>query len=59
MIKSDSPYIHVFDRLDEIHRQMQGKTLVNVMDQIGYKKILQTDDNLPNGKRLVRIDFKR
>ena len=56
---SDSPYIHIFDRLNEIHHQMEEKTLVSYMDQIGYTKIMQTNENLPNGKKLVRIDFKR
>lgn len=54
---SDSPYLHVFDRLDEIHYQMEEAALVNIMEQIGYRKIVQTDEDLPNGKKLVRIDF--
>lgn len=56
---SDSPYIHIFDRLDEIHHQMEEKTLVSSMDQIGYTKNMHTSENLPNAKKLVRIDFKR
>ena len=54
---SDSPYLHVFDRLDEIHYQMEETALVNTMEQIGYRKIVQIDEDLPNGKKLVRIDF--
>lgn len=54
---SDSPYLHVFDRLDEVHRQMEEDSLINAMEQIGYRKILQADEHLPNGKKLVRIDF--
>lgn len=56
---SESPYIHVFDRLDEIHHQMEESLLVDAMEQIGYKKVLQTDEALPNGKKLVRIDFTK
>lgn len=54
---SDSPYIHVFDRLDEVHHQMEEIALVNAMEQIGYRKVAQIDEDLPNGKKLVRMDF--
>lgn len=54
---SESPYLHVFDRLDEIHHQMEETTLVKAMEQIGYRKVVQIDEDLPNGKQLVRIDF--
>ena len=54
---SDSPYIHAFDRLDEVHHQMEETALVGAMEQIGYRKIMQMGHDLPNGKKLVRIDF--
>ena len=54
---SDSPYLHVFDRLDEIHHQMQEDELVNVMQEIGYISRLTDEKDLPNGKKLVRLDF--
>lgn len=47
---SDSPYIHVFDRLDEVHRQMEESDLTEAMSKIGYNKELQTEKELPNGK---------
>ena len=56
---SDSPYLHAFDRLDEIHHQMEESALENAMDQVGYRKVIQIDEDLPNGKKLVRIDFTR
>ena len=56
---SDSPYIHVFDRLDEVHNQMEQDELVSVMEGAGYQKILEETESLPNGKALVRIDFKK
>lgn len=56
---SDSPYIHAFDRLDEVHRQMEETALSAAMKQIGYEKKLQTERELPNGKKLVRADFCR
>lgn len=54
---SESPYLHVFDRLDEIHHQMEENILINRMQEIGYKKELIKEKDLPNGKKLVRIDF--
>ena len=56
---SESPYLHVFDRLDEVHHQMEEKALTAAMDEIGYALILQKSYPLPNGKALVRLDFKR
>lgn len=54
---SASPYLHVFDRLDEVHHQMEEKELVNALGEIGYHKETQLEKELPNGKKLVRIDF--
>lgn len=54
---SDSPYIHVFERLDEIHHQINGNALICAMNEIGYEKQMYTEAELPNKKRLARIDF--
>ena len=54
---STSPYLHVFDHLNEVHHQMEETELVNTMKQIGYRKVVQMDEGLPNEKKLVRIDF--
>ena len=56
---SDSPYLHAFDRLDEVHCQMEEDALVTAMKEIGYEKLNQNCQALPNGKALVRIDFKK
>lgn len=56
---SDSPYLYVFDRLDEVHHQMEESALINCMQEIGYKKELLEEQVLPNGKKLVRLDFVR
>ncbi|MCR5316922.1 MAG: YjjG family noncanonical pyrimidine nucleotidase [Treponema sp.] len=56
---SDSPYLHAFDRLDEVHCQMEAEKLISSMEQIGYKKLSQKTEPLPNGKALERIDFKK
>ena len=56
---SDSPYLHAFDRLDEVHHQMDKRSLSAKMQEIGYKEILQTRTQLPNGKALIRMDFQK
>lgn len=54
---SDSPYLHAFDRLDEVHHQMEENALVSAMADIGYSFLSQSREELPNGKALVRLDF--
>ena len=56
---SESPYLRAFDRLDEVHHQMEEKALTAAMNDIGYSLILQESYPLPNGKALVRLDFER
>ncbi|MBQ6213129.1 MAG: methyltransferase type 11, partial [Ruminococcus sp.] len=55
---SESPYLRAFDRLDEVHHQMEEKALTAAMEEIGYSLIFQESCPLPNGKALVRIDYK-
>lgn len=55
---SDSPYIHSFDALDDIHHQMEENALIQVMKSIGFKFTDQTESLLPNGKKLVQLDFE-
>ena len=56
---SEPPYLHAFDRLDEVHHQMEEKSLTAAMEEIGWSLILQEAYPLPNGKALVRVDYKR
>jgi hypothetical protein len=56
---SDSPYIHAFDGLDEIHHQMESDVLNEKMNSIGFKLILQDTTELPNSKALVRLDYQK
>lgn len=56
---SNSPYIHVFDRLDEVYHQIEENDLIIAMKHINYKKIVTKVENLPNGKKLIRIDFTK
>ncbi len=55
---SDSPYLHAFDRLDEVHCQMEDEALTRAMKETGYQKILSESYPLPNGKALLRLDFE-
>lgn len=56
---SDSPYLHVFDGLERVHHQMEEQTLEKVMREIDYHVVRTLEHKLPNGKKLVQIDFER
>lgn len=56
---SDSPYLHAFDCLETVHHQMEEDALVNCMFEIGYRKTEHLEQELPNGKKFVRVDFSR
>ena len=56
---SDSPYLHVFDGLEQIHHQMDEYTLEKIMVEIDYHVIRTLERMLPDGKKLVQIDFER
>ena len=56
---SDSPYLHVFDGLEQVHHQMEAQALENAMGEIGYHKIKTLEYALPNGKKLVQADFEK
>lgn len=56
---SDSPYLHVFDGLEQVYHQIEAHTLENTMLEIGYHAIKTLEHTLPNRKKLVQIDFKR
>lgn len=54
---SDSPYLHSFDRLDEVYHHIDGDSLTEIMDKAGYCLIKKIKKALPNGKALERLDF--
>lgn len=56
---SDSPYLHAFDNLNEVHHQMEEQALEKAMLEIDYHRIRSKEHMLPNGKKLVRIDFAK
>ena len=56
---SDSPYLHVFNGLERVHHQMEEQALEKAMSEIDYHAIRTLEHMLPNGKKLVQIDFER
>lgn len=56
---SDSPYLHIFNGLEQVHHQMEEYTLEKAMLKIDYHAIRTSEYMLPNGKKLVQIDFGR
>ncbi len=56
---SDSPYLHAFDGLEQVHRQMEPEALEEALLAAGYRRVKTLEHGLPNGKKLVRLDFER
>ena len=54
---SDSPYIHAFDCLGEIHHQMEESNLIDCMKKMDYCMKRSEEQILPNGKKFIRLDF--
>nr|WP_321781121.1 hypothetical protein [uncultured Duncaniella sp.] len=54
---SDSPYLHVFDDLERVYHQMQEDELTDAMKAIEYCQCDKKEEMLPNGKKLVELDF--
>ena len=54
---SDSPYLHSFDRLDEVHHQMEEQSLSECLKEAGYSFRSSEREDLPNGKALLRLDY--
>ena len=54
---SDSPYLRVFDGLERVHHQMVERELQNNMETIEYQLLQRLEYQLPNGKKLVQLDF--
>ncbi len=56
---SESPYLHVFDKLNQVHHQIEVQELEKAMLQINYYTIRTLEYMLPNKKKLIQLDFKR
>lgn len=55
---SDSPYLHKFDGLDQVHIQVEEQFLTNVMERCGYDKVNTLECRMPDGKKLLQLDYK-
>ena len=56
---SDSPYTKAFDKLDEVHHEINEETLIQRMGNLGYNLRKKEDFDLINGKIFIRLDFKK
>ena len=56
---SDSPYLHAFDCLEEVHHQMEEAALTESMMKVGYFPKEVTQRELSNGKKFIRLDFEK
>lgn len=56
---SGSPYLHVFDRLEQVHHDLDSEGLEKAMAAIGCQTVKRLEHGLPNGKKFLRIDFQR
>lgn len=54
---SDSPYLHAFDRLDEVHHQMEEQNLVQAMKQIGFHRQNNLRSLFQTGKSSYSLTF--
>ncbi|MBE5874569.1 MAG: methyltransferase type 11 [Lachnospiraceae bacterium] len=54
---SDSPYLHAFDNLEQVHHQMEENALVDSLQEFGFRVIKRTETRLPNEKKFLTIDF--
>ncbi len=54
---SDSPYEKCFDSLNSVHHLITENDLISEMENHNYNFQKQISVPLPNGKKLLRIDF--
>ena len=50
--------LHAFDKLDKVHHQLQEDELIALMKDMNYCLIDKIEELLPNGKKLVQLDFE-
>lgn len=56
---SDSPYLHAFDRLEEVHQNIDEAGCHRMMQEIMYEWINKNCRKLPNGKSLLQLDYRK
>jgi len=55
---SDSPYLHAFDKVAEVHHRIDETGLKHSLERIGYSCIFGEEYPLPNRKLFQRFDFR-
>lgn len=55
---SESPYLHAFDGLQRIHSQIDAVKLTGYVCGAGYTHLGTKEYPLPNGKKLLQMDFE-
>jgi hypothetical protein len=56
---SVSPCADALQRIGDIHEDIAPETLAAALEDIGYRQVYREDVSLPNGKRLICMDFVR
>lgn len=56
---SPSPYLHVFDKLEAVHRTIEESALCRAMQDAGYTLCDRDGRRLQNGKALLLATFKK
>ena len=56
---SDSPYLHAFDRLEEVYHEIDEEGCRRMMQDIMYEPIRKNSRKLPNGKYLLQLDYRK
>ena len=54
---SDSPYLHAFDGMARVHHQIDEAGLTAALNGAGYGLTDREEYPLPNGKKLLRLDY--
>lgn len=54
---SDSVHASIFNGLEKIHHEIEERHLMKTMQEINYQPKDKTEWALPNGKKLLKIDF--
>lgn len=56
---SESPYRKAFDKIGDVHREIEPDEFKAELQKQGYATLLERQVMLPNHKKLFRIDFVR
>ncbi|WP_058300247.1 class I SAM-dependent methyltransferase [Gorillibacterium timonense] len=55
---SESPYADSFSGLACVHWNINAEELTDSLRRVGYERTLMEDYPLPNGKKLIRLDYR-